>query len=75
LKFYAAKVQIFSLKSNFFWSKITKKGQNRFKMRDLWFKMRQITHFKPQKTMIEPLFAKVAISLHQKRFLMVKVYG
>ena len=47
-----------------------------FKMRDFMFKIRDLAHFKHEITHFEHPSQKVAISLHhQKRFLMVKVYG
>jgi hypothetical protein len=37
--------------------------------------MRQITHFEHQKTQAEHRFEIMVVSLHQKKILMVKVYG
>jgi hypothetical protein len=46
-----------------------------FKIRDFVFKIRQLTHFPHQITQGEHRFAEVVVSLHQKKILMVKVYG
>ena len=40
----------------------------------MW-KMRYFTHFKHQITISERLFEFIAVYLHQKKILMVKVYG
>ena len=39
------------------------------------FKMREITDFKHQKTLILHGLKKIVVLLHQKKILMVKVYG
>ena len=44
-------------------------------MRDFWFKIRQLSHFKHQKTLSEHKFVYHVVSLHHKKILMVKVYG
>ena len=44
-------------------------------MREKRLNFRDFTHFKPQIIVIQPVFAEVGVSLHHKRFLMVKVYG
>jgi hypothetical protein len=44
-------------------------------MRDFVFKMRDFTHFKHQKTISQHQLAKLVVLLHQKKILMVKVYG
>ena len=46
-----------------------------FKIRDFMVKMREITHFKPIIMKTQPMFYYYPLSLHLKRFLMVKVYG
>jgi hypothetical protein len=50
-------------------------GPKRWKMREKRLNFRDFTHFKPQIIVIQPMFAEVGVSLHHKRFLMVKVYG
>jgi hypothetical protein len=47
-----------------------------FKMRDFMFKIRDLAHFKHEITHFEHPSQKLVLPLHhQKRFLMVKVYG
>jgi hypothetical protein len=46
-----------------------------FKNDEKMSKMREITHFKHQKTINEHLIKILAIYLQQKKILMVKVYG
>ena len=46
-----------------------------FKMRDFVWKIHQLTHFEHQIMHVEHLFLILIVSLHQKKILMVKVYG
>ena len=46
-----------------------------FKIDEKMLNLRYFTHFKHQKTINEHLFDFIAIYLHQKKILMVKVYG
>ena len=46
-----------------------------FKMRDFMFKMREFTHFKHEIMIIQHELLKFVVLLHQKKILMVKVYG
>ena len=46
-----------------------------FNIRDFVFKMREITDFKHQKTVIQHGLENFVVLLHQKKILMVKVYG
>jgi len=46
-----------------------------FKKREFAFKMREITHFKHQKTISQHHLVKLVVLLQQKKILMVKVYG
>jgi hypothetical protein len=46
-----------------------------FKINEKMLNLRDFTHFKHQKTINEHLFDNKDISLHQKKILMVKVYG
>ena len=46
-----------------------------FKIGDKTWNFREITHFEHQKTISEHLFHFLEVSLHQKKILMVKVYG
>ena len=46
-----------------------------YKIRDFVFKMRYFTHFKHQITISQHKLAKLVVLLHQKKILMVKVYG
>ena len=46
-----------------------------FKMRDFRLKMRELTHFQHQITQIKHHFSGLVVYLHQKKILMVKVYG
>jgi len=46
-----------------------------FKIDEKMLNLRDFTHFKHQKTINEHSFGFNAISLQQKKILMVKVYG
>ena len=46
-----------------------------FKMRDFVFKMRYFTNIQHQITISQHQLAKLVVLLHQKKILMVKVYG
>ena len=55
--------------------KITILDKNVFEIRDLMSKKCEITDFKHNLIQSKQLFQKTVISLHQKKILMVKVYG
>ena len=65
----------------FFWEiiKIRQKnaflGLKMFENRDIVCKIREITHFKHKIMYFEQWFVNLGVSLHQKKILMVKVYG
>jgi hypothetical protein len=46
-----------------------------FEKRDFVYKIREFTHFKHKIMYFEQRFVKLGVSLHQKKILMVKVYG
>jgi len=46
-----------------------------FEKRDFVCKIREFTHFKHKIMYFEQRFVKLGVSLHQKKILMVEVYG
>ena len=50
-------------------------GLKMFENRDIVCKIREIMHFKHKIMYFEQWFVNLGVSLHQKKILMVKVYG
>jgi len=50
-------------------------GLKVFENRDIVWKIREIMHFKHKIMYFEQWFVNLDVSLHQKKILMVKVYG
>ena len=71
----SAKIVLFSEKRHDNQKKLVIQGLKMFNIRDFVFKMREITDFKHQKTVIQHGLEKFVVLLHQKKILMVKVYG
>jgi len=46
-----------------------------FKMDEFMLNLRELTHFEHKKIIFEHVFKILAVYLHQKKILMVKVYG